>query len=190
MKKIFVCAFLTVMFSCKTDQKSKKEIEDFKNLENEFLDCFSLSLDKSGQGSSDEFFKYLKRIESLSIDMNYLSQTTKKDYIAFFKEIYSNANKSNTILEALEEKVPDFSNFGLTGVFFKNKKCLYDVMEAHPKSSFPRERIHYFEKLESSGFNDYDAYLEYINLINFKNEKDRLLLLSTLYGLLYQKSIE
>jgi len=186
MRTLFICIFLALCFSCKENQSQKNETN--QNLEKDFLDCLVSKIEKNPGGDSEEFFKYLMEMEDLTINMNYLEQSSKKGYVVFLKKLHSDNSKIKTLLNELDKQVPNFSNFSLTSVLFSNKSCLYEVLEANPKSKFPERRIYYFEKLEHSGFDDYDSFIKYIELIDFENVKDRLLLYSVLYNYMYLKA--
>ncbi|WP_422106607.1 hypothetical protein [Winogradskyella sp.] len=183
MRTLFVYFLITLLFSCKSNQSQDEDAN--QGLKDDFFDCLISKLDEMPSGDSTEFFKYLKQMENLALSENYLIEPTKIGYINFFKELYSDNIKAETLLKKLDKQIPNFSNYGLTGVLFRNKKCLLDLIQSNPDSKFLVDRINYFEKLEHSSFKDYDSFMSYIKLIDFKNEKDRLLLFCLLYNFMY-----
>lgn len=156
-----------------------------KNINKEILNCLDTKLNKNSKGYSDNFYQYLRNIESYSINNKFLKSNNKDAYLDFYNSLYHDKQKAKAYVENVQNSIDNeyYFNFGI--IFSKNKDCHIGIVqpdEHYDKNTIDiiNKKIQVFDKLESDRFDDYDSFIFLIKYTNFKNEKDRLLLLNTI----------
>lgn len=158
---------------------------DYRNIDNEVMKCFNTKLNEKNKENSNNLFKYLKDIELYSKNNGYLKGSNKNAYLNFYEDLYRNKQKAKEYAQDIQNSIINEYYFNLGIIFSYYKNCHIGIIqpdENYDKKEIDKanKKLRIFDKLESNSFNDYDSFLFLIENTNFKNEKEKLLLLNTI----------
>ncbi len=175
MKNIPYLIIVSLLISC----------NGYKNLNKDIVACLDIKLNKKSKEYSVSFYKYLRNIELYSINNKFLKNDNKDAYLNFYNSLYYDKQKAIVYVENIQNSIDNEYYFNLGIIFSKYKDCHIGIVqpdEHYNKKTIDiiNKKLQIFDKLELNRFNDYDSFIFLIKNTNFKNERDRLLLLNTI----------